>query len=335
MLCRFCWFQLIGRICVACDSGHPIQQTDSLVLRFVSHFSSHAEDCTSITLWRERGRPLGIKLGGHRSQPGIFVYEILPDSVAALDCRLHPYDRILAINGHDVRYTRLDTASRLIERSRSSVTLSVAVNNNVDGASLCSSAPSETFSEHSSNNSSPRIYLPSSFTTADPTVASTPSSVDSSTSNHSTASTSTASSSPPLTHYPASDVSATDTDDSDSSHLTGPDRIGSPHQWGTEGGSHGNSNGPSEVMEDRWPPLPAKPRLAQKTAVIKKVSRQMSKGGNLWVLMQGITMPSHAAVVSCPHWKLDLLMVLYWLSVDHSVWNTHVDIYCFILLYSS
>lgn len=60
---------------------------------------------------------MGIKLGGRHNQPGIFILEILNSSVAAIDGRIKPHDRILAINGHDVRYARLDLASRLIQRS--------------------------------------------------------------------------------------------------------------------------------------------------------------------------------------------------------------------------
>lgn len=76
-----------------------------------------AEACQVVTLWRESDRQLGIKLGGRHNQPGIFILEILHGSVAAIDGRLKPHDRILAINGHDVRYARLDLASRLIQRS--------------------------------------------------------------------------------------------------------------------------------------------------------------------------------------------------------------------------
>ncbi|KAF2368123.1 PDZ domain [Trinorchestia longiramus] len=79
--------------------------------------STSAETCQVVTLWRESGRQLGIKLGGRHNQPGIFILEILHGSVAAIDGRLKPHDRILAINGHDVRYARLDVASRLIQRS--------------------------------------------------------------------------------------------------------------------------------------------------------------------------------------------------------------------------
>ncbi|XP_042203330.1 ligand of Numb protein X 2-like [Homarus americanus] len=79
-----------------------------------------------VTLQKESSRQLGLKLGGRRTEPGIFVMEVLEGSVAAQDGRLHPHDRILAINGADVRYARLDHASRLIQQTRHHVSLVVS-----------------------------------------------------------------------------------------------------------------------------------------------------------------------------------------------------------------
>jgi len=78
------------------------------------------ESCHLVTLWRESGRQLGIKLGGTYNRPGIFIIDILDGSVAAIDGRLKANDRILAINGHDVRHAPLDQASSLIRRSGTS-----------------------------------------------------------------------------------------------------------------------------------------------------------------------------------------------------------------------
>ncbi|XP_076055086.1 ligand of Numb protein X 2-like [Oratosquilla oratoria] len=85
-----------------------------------------AGETISVTLTKETGRQLGIKLGGRRTEPGIFIMEVLDASVASLDGRLHAHDRILAINGADVRYARLDHASRLIQQSSAHVTLVVS-----------------------------------------------------------------------------------------------------------------------------------------------------------------------------------------------------------------
>ncbi|XP_066990612.1 ligand of Numb protein X 2-like [Macrobrachium rosenbergii] len=79
-----------------------------------------------VTLRKESSRQLGLKLGGRRTEPGIFIMEVMEGSVAAQDGRLHPHDRILAINGVDVRYARLDNASRLIQQTRHHVSLVVS-----------------------------------------------------------------------------------------------------------------------------------------------------------------------------------------------------------------
>ena len=52
--------------------------------------------------------------------------QVLEGSVAAQDGRLAPHDRILAINGADVRYARLDHASKLIQQCRHHVSLVLA-----------------------------------------------------------------------------------------------------------------------------------------------------------------------------------------------------------------
>ncbi|CAL4083578.1 unnamed protein product, partial [Meganyctiphanes norvegica] len=80
----------------------------------------------SITLSKDCSRHLGLKLGGRRTEPGIFVMDILDGSVAAQDRRLLQHDRILAINGQDVRYARIDHASKLIHQSQHHVSLIVS-----------------------------------------------------------------------------------------------------------------------------------------------------------------------------------------------------------------
>ncbi|KAA0199971.1 hypothetical protein HAZT_HAZT001358 [Hyalella azteca] len=280
-----------------------------------------ADDYTSVTLWREEGRSLGIQLGGHRTKPGIFVYKIMPGSVAALDGRLHIHDRIIAINGHDVRFTRIDMASRLIERCRSSVTLSVTSSNHNhindklsdnnndktlsndkttpagDRASLCSNT-SESFSDQSSSASSPRIFMPSSSVSSVSSSAMPPASplsdqFSSSSpvgdSNSFNSSRAPAHPSPPLTAYPQSDVSSsatTDTDDSDSHHhfvsapqsmedaVTCPSHPEDPNNTWQAALENSDRGICDNGLDHRWPPLPQKPTLTQKTAVIKKACNE-------------------------------------------------------------
>lgn len=92
-----------------------------------------------VSLRKESSRQLGLKLGGRRTEPGIFVMEVLEGSVAAQDGRLKPHDRILAINGADVRYARLDHASTLIQESRYSVSLVVSRGSSVVDGPACQS----------------------------------------------------------------------------------------------------------------------------------------------------------------------------------------------------
>lgn len=60
---------------------------------------------------RNEGSPLGIQIRSSRSRPGIFVYYLVPGSVAG-DCKLiHPGDCILEVNGHNLRQASVDDAA--------------------------------------------------------------------------------------------------------------------------------------------------------------------------------------------------------------------------------
>ncbi|XP_064121542.1 ligand of Numb protein X 2-like [Macrobrachium nipponense] len=103
-------------------------------------------EMVAVTLCKESSRQLGLKLGGRRTEPGIFIMEVLPGSVAAQDGRLHSHDRILAINGADVRYARLDHASRLIQQSHTHVSL------------IVSRGPMTSFGPNSDGSTAPSEY---------------------------------------------------------------------------------------------------------------------------------------------------------------------------------
>ena len=86
-----------------------------------------------MTLERQPGKHLGIRISGSCPEPGIFIVEILEDSITALDGRikvlscaillrcqtsadhLQAYDRLLFINGTDVRHCKISQASDLIK----------------------------------------------------------------------------------------------------------------------------------------------------------------------------------------------------------------------------
>ncbi|CAM5141404.1 E3 ubiquitin-protein ligase LNX isoform X1 [Chelonia mydas] len=71
-----------------------------------------------------RGSPdeqLGIKLVRKADEPGVFIFNLLEQGVAARDGQLQENDRVLAINGHDLRYGSPENAAQLIQASEKRV----------------------------------------------------------------------------------------------------------------------------------------------------------------------------------------------------------------------
>ncbi|XP_060078546.1 E3 ubiquitin-protein ligase LNX-like [Ylistrum balloti] len=79
------------------------------------------EEILKITLNKVKGRQLGIKLVGKRSGPGVYILSLVPESLAALDERLRPDDRVLEINGIDVSYGTQEQAAHIIQTSADKV----------------------------------------------------------------------------------------------------------------------------------------------------------------------------------------------------------------------
>ncbi|ESO97584.1 hypothetical protein LOTGIDRAFT_103997 [Lottia gigantea] len=61
------------------------------------------------------GRPLGIKLVGKRNGPGVYILNLVPESLAAFDGRLKQDDRVFEINGRDVTYGTQEQAADIIQ----------------------------------------------------------------------------------------------------------------------------------------------------------------------------------------------------------------------------
>ena len=76
---------------------------------FISYIST--ADVELIELSRSEGSPLGIQIRSSRSRSGIFVYYLVPGSVAGDSKLIHPGDRILEANGHDLRQASVDDAA--------------------------------------------------------------------------------------------------------------------------------------------------------------------------------------------------------------------------------
>lgn len=78
---------------------------------------SNSEELLTVTLERQAGKHLGIRISGNCPEPGIYIVEILEDSITAMDGRIQRYDRLLFINGQDVRHCKIGQASDLIKNN--------------------------------------------------------------------------------------------------------------------------------------------------------------------------------------------------------------------------
>uniref|UniRef100_A0A8C9AFA7 E3 ubiquitin-protein ligase LNX n=1 Tax=Prolemur simus TaxID=1328070 RepID=A0A8C9AFA7_PROSS len=69
---------------------------------------------------------LGIKLVRRADEPGVFIFNVLHGGVADRHGQLEENDRVLAINGHDLRYGSPESAAHLIQASERRVHLVVS-----------------------------------------------------------------------------------------------------------------------------------------------------------------------------------------------------------------
>lgn len=91
--------------------------------RFGSRTHGHAdtpgsarEDSFQVTLHkRDSSEQLGIKLVRRTDEPGVFILDLLEGGLAAQDGRLCSNDRVLAINGHDLKHGTPELAAQVIQ----------------------------------------------------------------------------------------------------------------------------------------------------------------------------------------------------------------------------
>ncbi|KAM7155521.1 E3 ubiquitin-protein ligase LNX isoform 1-T1 [Molossus nigricans] len=69
---------------------------------------------------------LGIKLVRKVDEPGVFIFNVLDGGVADRHGQLEENDRVLAINGHDLRYGSPESAAHLIQASERRIHLVVS-----------------------------------------------------------------------------------------------------------------------------------------------------------------------------------------------------------------
>ncbi|XP_071592547.1 ligand of Numb protein X 2 [Heliangelus exortis] len=85
------------------------------------------EDSFHVTLHkRDSSEQLGIKLVRRTDEPGVFILDLLEGGLAAQDGRLCSNDRVLAINGHDLKHGTPELAAQVIQASGERVNLIVS-----------------------------------------------------------------------------------------------------------------------------------------------------------------------------------------------------------------
>lgn len=72
-----------------------------------------------VTLMKsQRSEPLGIKLIRKSEESGVFILDLLSGGLAAKDGKLRKNDKVLAINGHDLRHGTPESAAQIIQVQR-------------------------------------------------------------------------------------------------------------------------------------------------------------------------------------------------------------------------
>uniref|UniRef100_A0A672ZV08 Ligand of numb-protein X 1 n=1 Tax=Sphaeramia orbicularis TaxID=375764 RepID=A0A672ZV08_9TELE len=87
-----------------------------------SHPHSHGDDSIHVVLNKSTPEEqLGIKLVRRPEEHGVYIFHLLEGGLAARDGQLCVGDRVLAINGHDLRYGAPEHAALLIQASEERV----------------------------------------------------------------------------------------------------------------------------------------------------------------------------------------------------------------------
>ncbi|XP_059000770.1 LOW QUALITY PROTEIN: ligand of Numb protein X 2-like [Mustela lutreola] len=75
---------------------------------------------------RDSGEQLDIKLIRRTDEPGVFILDLLEEGLVAQDGRLSSNDRVLAINGHDLKHGTPELTTQIIQASGERVDLTIA-----------------------------------------------------------------------------------------------------------------------------------------------------------------------------------------------------------------
>ncbi|XP_060773376.1 E3 ubiquitin-protein ligase LNX isoform X2 [Neoarius graeffei] len=119
---------------------HHVPQPGELL--FPGSGGSVRDDSLHVVLLK--GAPdeqLGIKLVRRPDEHGVFIFHLLEGGLAAQDGRLRVDDRVLAINGHDLRYGAPEHAALLIQASVERVHFIVSRQTHVPAPDILQEAP--------------------------------------------------------------------------------------------------------------------------------------------------------------------------------------------------
>ncbi|XP_061681430.1 E3 ubiquitin-protein ligase LNX isoform X3 [Syngnathoides biaculeatus] len=87
-----------------------------------AHHHPFRDDSVHVVLSKSApDEQLGIKLVRRPEEPGLYIFDLLEGGLAARDGQLWVGDRVLAINGHDLRYGAPEHAALLIQASEEGV----------------------------------------------------------------------------------------------------------------------------------------------------------------------------------------------------------------------
>lgn len=78
-----------------------------------------------VELLKKPGRGLGLSIVGRKTQPGVFVSEVVSGGVAESDGRLMSGDQILAVNGKDLTNAKQDEAATILKTVQGKVALKI------------------------------------------------------------------------------------------------------------------------------------------------------------------------------------------------------------------
>lgn len=106
-------------------------------------------------LKRDHSEPLGIKLVRKSEEHGVFVLDLLDGGLAAKDGKLKCNDKVLSINGHDLRHGTPETAAQIIQMSEARVNFVVLRQSTQQPMEVNEEGSSSGSSSSSSNGESP------------------------------------------------------------------------------------------------------------------------------------------------------------------------------------